>query len=37
MKEPKFNLTPSQIITYFGPVLLVVGVLTIFMLIGLNR
>ena len=37
MKEPKFNLTPVQMITYFGPILLVIAALAIFMLMGLNK
>jgi hypothetical protein len=37
MKEPKFNLTPAQMLTYVGPLLLVIAAITIFMLMGLSR
>ena len=37
MNQPKYNLTKAQMLTYFGPVILVVAVLVLFLLMGINR
>ena len=34
MKQPKFHLTPMQMLTYFGPILLVLAALAIFTVMG---
>ena len=37
MKQPKFQLTPMQMITYFGPALLVIAVLAVFLWMGASQ